>query len=83
MEVNAIRHPPRHLQHTLQRRLEIERTILDGPEDQPELVAKCPDCECTMIYRGIGRLRSGTRVHHFECVHSHREVHSLSIVIAD
>jgi hypothetical protein len=36
-----------------------------------------------MIYRGIGRLRSGTRVHHFECVHSHREVHSLSIVIAD
>jgi hypothetical protein len=57
MEVNAIRHPPRHLQHTLQRRLEIERTILDGAEDQPELVAKCPDCECTMIYRGIGRLR--------------------------
>jgi len=36
-----------------------------------------------MVYRGIGRLRSGTRVHYYECVHSYREVHSLSIVISD
>ena len=83
MEKNAIRHRPRHLDHTLLRRLEIERTILDCPEDQPDMVAKCPDCDSTMLYRGIGRLRSGTRVYYYECVHSHREVHSLSIVIAD
>lgn len=80
---NAIRHRSRHLDHTLFRRLEIEREITHCPDGQPEIAARCPDCDCTMVYRGIGRLRSGTKVHYFECIHSHREVHSLSLVIAD
>jgi hypothetical protein len=33
------------------------------------------------VYRGLGRLRNGKSVHYFECVHSPREVHSVSIVI--
>lgn len=83
MGTNAIRHPPRHLKYAVFRRLEIEREISICPDEQPEVVARCHDCGAVMMYRGIGRLRSGTRVHHFECIHSHREVHSLSIVISE
>lgn len=83
MEARFIHHPPRHFDGTLCRRLEIEREIAHCPESRPEVSAKCPDCDCVMMYRGIGRLRSGTMVHFFECVHSYREVHSLSIVIGD
>jgi hypothetical protein len=35
------------------------------------------------VYRGLGRLRSGARVHYFECVHSHREVYSVSISVTE
>ncbi|MBV9281184.1 MAG: hypothetical protein JOZ41_13970 [Chloroflexi bacterium] len=83
MEAQRIRHRPRHLDATLIRRLEIERECPSCPDGEADVVARCPDCDSTMLYRGIGRLRSGTRVHYFECVHSHREVHSLSIVIGD
>jgi hypothetical protein len=83
MEAQVIRHAPRHFHFTLGRQLEIEPECPDCPVGAPHIFAKCPDCDCSMIYRGIGRLRSGTHVHHFECIHSHREVHSLSIVIAD
>jgi hypothetical protein len=83
MESNAIHHAPRHLNHTLFRRLEIERDIMVCPEDEPGMLAKCPNCDCVMVYRGIGRLRSGTKVHYFECIHSPREVYSVSLVIAD
>jgi hypothetical protein len=82
MDQNAIRHPPRHFSFTLCRRLEIERDIADSPADQPDITATCPDCGATMAYRGVGRLRSGTMVHYFECIHSHREVHTLSIVVS-
>lgn len=81
MEPTIVRHPPRHMRHTLVRRLEIEQECVDCPDGQPDIVARCPDCDCVMLYRGMGRLRSGTQVHYFECVHSPREVHSLSIVI--
>ena len=83
MNVNIIQHPPRHFRNTLTRRLEIERDCPECPDGIPGASAKCPDCGCTMVYRGLGRLRSGTSVHYFECVHSHREVHSVSIVITD
>jgi hypothetical protein len=36
-----------------------------------------------MMYRGIGRRRDGQQVHFFECVHSHREVHSVSIIVTE
>jgi hypothetical protein len=83
MENTTIRHRPRHLNYTLLRRLEIEPDITHTPLDQPAMAAKCPDCDCTMMYRGVGRLRSGRLVHYFECVHSHREVFSVSIVIPE
>jgi len=83
MEAQIIRHPPRHFHFTLGRLLEIEPDCPDCPDGDPHILAKCPDCDCAMAYRGIGRLRSGTQVHYFECIHSHREVHSISIVIAD
>lgn len=81
MEHQIIHHPPRHMRYTLTRRLEIESECPDCPEDMPGLYAICPDCGCKMAYRGIGRLRSGTRVRYYECVHSHREVHSVSILV--
>ena len=65
------------------RLLEIESECPDCPEGEPGLSSRCPDCDSVMVYRGIGRLGGGTRVHYYECVHSHREVHSLSIVIAE
>lgn len=83
MEQTRIHHRPRHLEATLTRRLEIERTCSGCPDGAPHVTARCPECDCVMMYRGIGRLRSGTRVHYFECVHSHREVHSVSILIAE
>jgi hypothetical protein len=83
MEDNRIRHASRHLNRTLFRRLEIEPDIAHCPDGLDELVADCPDCESRMMYRGIGRLGSGTKVHYFECVHSHREVHGLSILVGD
>lgn len=83
MEPTVIYHPPRAFHSTLSRMLEIESECPDCPEDQPGLSLRCPDCHSVMVYRGIGRLGSGTRVHYYECVHSHREVHSVSIVIAE
>ena len=83
MEVQRIQHRPRHLRYALARRLEIEESISHCPQNQPHICATCPDCDCTMAYRGIARLRSGTKVHYFECVHSYREVHTLSIVISE
>lgn len=83
MQQTRIHHQPRHLDSTLTRRLEIERTCSDCPDGEPHVATHCPDCDCVMMYRGIARLRSGTQVHYFECVHSHREVHSVSIVIAE
>jgi hypothetical protein len=61
---------------------EFEHDILDGP-GLDGVLAKCPNCDCTMMYRGVGRLRNGTLVHYFECVHSHQEVHSVSIIVTD
>jgi hypothetical protein len=83
MEPTVIHHPPRAFHSTLSRLLEIESECPDCPEGEPGLWSRCPDCDSVMVYRGIGRLGSGTRVHYYECVHSHREVHSLSIVIAE
>jgi hypothetical protein len=83
MERPPIHHRPCHFDHTLVKRLEIEREIAHGPEKFPHVVARCPDCDASMAYRGIGRLRSGPLVYHFECVHSHREVHSVSIIIGE
>jgi hypothetical protein len=83
MEHTVIHHAPRAFHSTLARMLEIESECPECPEDDPSLHSRCPDCDSLMVYRGIGRLGSGTRVHYYECVHSHREVHSLSIVIAE
>jgi predicted amidophosphoribosyltransferase len=82
VELNVIHHKPRHIRYTLTRRIEFERDCPECPDDMPDLVTMCPDCGAKMAYRGIGRLRSGTRVRYFECVHSHREVHSVSIVVS-
>ena len=64
-------------------RLEIEPDCMDCPDGQPHIAARCPDCDCAMVYRGHGHLGNGTPVHYFECVHSYREVHSVSIVVTD
>lgn len=77
-----IRHRPRRLDHTHTRVFEYERDILDGP-GKDGIGARCPECECVMMYRGVGRLRNGTLVHYFECVHSVDEVHSVSITITE
>jgi hypothetical protein len=81
VELQVIHHRPRHIRYTLTRRLEIERDCPECPDDMPTLTATCPNCGARMAYRGIGRLRSGSRVRYFECVHSHREVHSVSIIV--
>lgn len=85
MDVSIIRHRPRHIEQTVLRRFEYETDCPDCPEGLPHLVTKCPDpdCDCVMVYRGIGRLYNGTRVHHFECVHSPKEVISVSIVCSE
>ncbi|HZU11870.1 MAG TPA: hypothetical protein VFB58_03450 [Chloroflexota bacterium] len=83
MEQQLIRHRPRRLDCTHLRVFEYETDILAGPRDEPHVVARCPDCDCVMMYRGIARLRNGTLVHYFECVHSPREVHCVSITIRD
>ncbi|HLJ66921.1 MAG TPA: hypothetical protein VKX16_06140 [Chloroflexota bacterium] len=83
MEASVVYHRPRHIQFTLARTLEIEPDCPECPKDDPGTVATCPDCGSKMAYQGRARLRSGVLVHHFECVHSHREVHSLSIVISE
>lgn len=82
MDADVIRHSPRHINHTILRRVEIERDILNT-HDGVSAGIDCPDCGCVMVYRGIGRLRNGSRVHYYECIHSHREVHSLSVVITE
>lgn len=83
MEENMLRHRPRHFDHTISRHMEIETDIANCPEGLPTTVASCPNCGSSMMYRGVGRLRKGTTVYHFECVHSHREVYSVSIAIVD
>ena len=83
MEENMLHHRPRHLDYTISHHLEIESDISHCPEGMPSTVATCPDCGSAMMYRGVGRLRKGTAVHHFECVHSHREVYSVSIHVAE
>ncbi|MGI8824441.1 MAG: hypothetical protein ACR2JC_02120 [Chloroflexota bacterium] len=81
MEDKSLHHRPRHLDCTIGRHVEIEADIADFPDGSPSTRASCPECGSTMMYRGIGRLRAGTSVHHFECVHSHLEVHSVSIAV--
>lgn len=83
MEAQIIRHPPRHISYTVLRRLEIERDCPECPDGLPQSATACPDCDSTMAYRGKGRLTTGMLVHYFECVHSHREVHAVSVVITD
>jgi hypothetical protein len=83
MERTVIHHAPRSFHSTLIRRLEIESECPDCPDGEQDLLSRCPNCDCVMVYRGIGRLRSGVRVHYYECVHSPREVHSVSIVIPE
>jgi hypothetical protein len=83
MENTIIYHRPRHFHFTVSRRIEHGADCPHCPPDLPDTVAHCPDCDCRMVYRGIGRLRNGTPVHYFECVHSPREVHSVSIVISE
>ncbi len=80
MEQHVIYHKPRHIELVMTRSYEIEHDICDCPPDGSGV--RCPDCGCVMMYRGLGRLRDGTVVHAFECVHSHREVHSVSVVIS-
>ncbi len=83
MDSNIIRHNPRQFHFTLSRKIEVESECPDCPPDQPDLITRCADCGSVMVYRGIGRLRSGTRVHYYECVHSAREIHSVSLVIGE
>ena len=83
MATQEIQHRPRSLDVTVLRSLEFESDCPHCPPDLPDTQARCPDCDCLMVYRGLGRLRNGTPVHYFECVHSPREVHSVSFVIAD
>jgi hypothetical protein len=82
-DFQVIRHPPRHFHFTLTRRFEIERDCPHCPDGLPDAASLCPDCGCLMCYRGRARLRNGTLVHYFECVHSPREVHSVSVVISE
>jgi hypothetical protein len=81
MSDGVIHHRVRPFDYTMSRRLEIERDISCCPDGQTSLTASCPSCGSTMMYRGIARLRNGASVHHFECVHSPREVHGLSILV--
>jgi hypothetical protein len=83
MEARYIHHRPRHFNYTLCRTWELDGDIMSAPMDLPSITVKCPDCDCSMMYRGIARRRNGTLVHYFECIHSHREVHSVSVVITD
>ncbi|HZS93380.1 MAG TPA: hypothetical protein VFA78_01155 [Chloroflexota bacterium] len=83
MDREIIHHRPRHMDRVIMRRWEMSREIVASPADDPELSARCPNCGCVMMYRGIGRLRNSKLVHVYECVHSHREVHSVSIVISE
>ena len=78
---HIIRHGPRTIDFLVMRGLEIERDCCDTPDGLPDVAARCPDCESVMMYRGVGRLRDGRLAHVFECIHSHREVHSLSILV--
>ncbi|MGH2449298.1 MAG: hypothetical protein ACRDFS_11945, partial [Chloroflexota bacterium] len=83
VEVEVISHRPCRLDQTVLRRLELGDEITDHPETAPEVTMRCPDCCSLMMYRGVGRLRNGKLVHVFECVHSHREVISLSVVVTE
>jgi hypothetical protein len=80
MEQRVVHHRPRHFDFTLCRRIEFERDIASGPAEDITVTVRCPDCDCLMMYRGVGRLRNGKHVYHFECVHSPGEVHSLSVI---
>ena len=83
MEQDIIRHRARPFRYTLTRLVEVGPDIRHCPDGMDGITATCPDCGFTMAYRGIGRLRNGNLVHHFECVHSHREVISVSIAIPE
>jgi hypothetical protein len=82
MESNVIYHAPRGLGVTVLRSVEYEHDCPDCPDGQPDVQARCRQCASTMVYRGLGTLRNGIRVHYFECVHSPAEVHGMSFVIA-
>jgi hypothetical protein len=82
METRVINHSPHRLAATVLRTLEFGSDCPQGPADVTELVAHCHACSSLMSYRGQGTLRNGTHVHYFECVHSPREVHGQSFVIA-
>jgi hypothetical protein len=83
METVFIHHRPHRLDNCHTKTFEFEHEIAVGPSDQPDITARCPDCDCVMMYRGIARLRNGKLVHYFECVHPPREVHRVSIVISE
>jgi hypothetical protein len=83
MDTQVIHHSPRSLDFTVLRNLEFENDCPNCPDGQPDIVARCAQCESAMVYRGLGTLRNGLRVHYFECVHSPGEVHSMSFVIAE
>ncbi|GAC1324089.1 MAG: hypothetical protein NVS2B16_13640 [Chloroflexota bacterium] len=83
MEETRFHHRPRHFDYTMSRHVEIESEIAHCPDGMPSTVAECPGCGSSMMYRGLGRLHQGTSVYHFECVHSHREVYSVSITVAE
>lgn len=83
MATQVIQHRPRPLDVTILRSLEFENDCPHCPDGRPDVVATCENCGSTMVFRGVGKLRSGLRVHYFECVHSPREVHSVSFLIAD
>lgn len=82
MEREIVQHPARALHATVLRGIELEHDCPDCPDGLPDVVATCTQCASTMAYRGVGLLRNGAHVHYFECVHSPREVHALSFVIA-
>jgi hypothetical protein len=83
MENRTINHPPRRLDTTVLRNLEFEHECPECPDGKPDMMARCAECASTMVYRGLGMLKSGLHVHYFECVHSPREVHSVSLIVAE
>lgn len=83
MEARFIHHRPRRLDATHIRLREIGQDVTASPDGLPEGEIGCPDCGCLMMYRGVGWLRNGRLVHVYECVHSPREVYSLSVVIPE
>lgn len=83
METRFIRHRPQRLDCVHIRIPETGRDIAHAPDEMPEQRVTCPECQAVMMYRGIGQLRDGRLVYVYECVHSHREVYSLSVIITN